>query len=229
MTVKPEGATGHGAQVRSCNPHSSEKPTVTRITCPSTTITLRHILRTCARAEQAKPTGLQCHTTLALTAPATQYGYITQEVSIQDYKTPRSHLKHSHVLRRVRVSQEIQDNNVTVSLETLHVLLHFLRHPNFRAGVSGPISRRENLHVEIHLPALVELKHGAVVQLCLEVVRVGGHQISAQVDVLEHSFQLRREGASALRLSRRRSNKNKQKQGKEQGQEELLKTAVTVT
>lgn len=80
------------------------------------------------------------------------------------------------------------------------MLLHFFRHPDFRAGVGGPVSRRENLHVEVHLPALVELEYGAVVQLRLEVVRVGGHQISAQVDVLEHTLQLGRERASALRL-----------------------------
>ena len=54
--------------------------------------------------------------------------------------------------------------------------------------------------MEVHLPALVELEHGAVVQLGLEVLRVRGHEISAEVDVLEHALQLGRERAPALGL-----------------------------
>lgn len=58
--------------------------------------------------------------------------------------------------------------------------------------------------MQIHFPALVQLENCSVVKLSLEVVRVRRHQISTQVDVLEHSFQLGRERTSALRLMQRK-------------------------
>lgn len=119
-------------------------------------------------------------------------------------KTPPHHLQHSTcwVVEGCNTKhRRILQKNAIISLETLHVFLHFLRHPNLRARVGWPISRCEDLHVQIHLPTLVELEHRAVAELRLKVVRVRGHQISAQVDVLEHAFQLGREGASTLRLS----------------------------
>lgn len=58
------------------------------------------------------------------------------------------------------------------------------------------------LHVEVDLPALVESEHAPVAKLRPEVLGVGGHQVSAQVDVFEHAFQLRRERASTFRLKK---------------------------
>ena len=83
------------------------------------------------------------------------------------------------------------------------MLLHFLRHPDVHARVRWPVTSRQDLHVQVHLPALLQSENSAVVELRLQVLRIGRHQVSTEIDVLEHALQLGRKRATTLRLFER--------------------------